>query len=45
MVAVGTMSPDEARECIELSLSFLERRTVSVNLLETRSKSSVKRKT
>jgi len=44
MVAVGTMSPDEARECIDLSLSFLERRTVSVKLQETRSKSSVKRK-
>jgi hypothetical protein len=44
MVAVGTMSADEARELIDLSLSFLERRAVSVPLQETRSKSSVKQR-
>jgi hypothetical protein len=43
-VTVGTMSPDEARECIELSLSFLERRQTDLTLQETRSKSSVKRR-
>ncbi len=42
MVTVGTMSPDEAAECIELSLGILERRQASVPLQETRSKASVK---
>ena len=42
MVTVGTMSPQEAAECIELSLSVLERRTARVELQETRSKKSVK---
>ena len=42
MVTVGTMSPDEARELIDLSLSVLERRPVDVPLQETRSKASVK---
>jgi hypothetical protein len=42
MVTVGTMTPDEAKELIELSLSILERRTPDVKLQETRSKSSVK---
>ncbi len=44
MVTVGTMSPDEARECIELSLQILEHRQVQIELQETRSKESVKRK-
>jgi hypothetical protein len=42
MVTVGTMTPDEAKECIEISLSVLERRYVNVKLQETRSKASVK---
>ena len=42
MVTVGTMSPREAEECIELSLSILERRTSGVELQETRSKKTVK---
>jgi len=44
MVTVGTMTPDEARECIELSLGFLERRQPDLTLQETRSKSSVKQR-
>lgn len=43
MVTVGTMSPDEAKECIELSLSILERRQSDVVLQETRSKATVKK--
>ncbi len=38
MVAVGTMTPDEAREVIEISLSILERRPATVELQTTRSK-------
>jgi hypothetical protein len=41
MVAVGTMTPDEARELIELSLSLLERRPAQVELQKTRSKETV----
>ena len=44
MVTVGTMSPDEAKELIELSLSILERRKSDLELQETRSKRSVKSK-
>jgi hypothetical protein len=44
MVTVGTMSPDEAQELIEISLGVLERRQSDVKLQETRSKASVKRK-
>lgn len=44
MVTVGTMTPDEARECIELSLAILDRRQASLPLQETRSKETVKRK-
>jgi hypothetical protein len=44
MVCVGTSTPDEARECIEISLSLLERRTPEVTLQRTRSKASVERK-
>jgi hypothetical protein len=42
MVTVGTMTPDEAKECIDLSLSILERRGSDVKLQETRSKASIK---
>lgn len=42
MVTVGTMTPDEAAECIELSLSFIEGRYKRVTLQETRSKESIK---
>jgi hypothetical protein len=43
MVCVGTSSPDEAKECIEISLSILERRGDRVELQRTRSKASVER--
>jgi len=42
MITVGVMSPDEAAEDIEMSLSILERRQSEVSLQETRSKASVK---
>lgn len=42
MVTVGTMSPREAEEVIEMSMGILERRTINVSLQETRSKASVK---
>ena len=42
MVTVGTMSPDEAKECIEMSLGILEGREGKVQLQETRSKASIK---
>jgi hypothetical protein len=41
MVCVGCMTPDEAREVIEISLSQLERRAASIELQSTRSKASV----
>jgi hypothetical protein len=41
MVSVGTMTPDEAHEVIEISLAVLERRKVRVDLQKTRSKASV----
>ena len=41
MVTVGTMTPDEARELVDLSLSLLERRASTVELQRTRSKESV----
>ena len=40
-VAIGTMTPDEAREVIDLSLSLLERRVSGVELQKTRSKASI----
>jgi hypothetical protein len=43
MVTVGTMSPLEAEEVIEMSRAILENRQSEVKLQETRSKSSVKR--
>ncbi|MHC5054974.1 MAG: aldo-keto reductase family protein [Planctomycetota bacterium] len=44
MVAVGTMSPDEAKECIEISRSLLDRRAPEVELQKTRSKKSLEPK-
>ena len=38
MVVVGAMTPDEAREVIDISLDLLARRPVSVELQSTRSK-------
>ncbi|MCP4642698.1 MAG: hypothetical protein GY851_19790 [bacterium] len=42
MVTVGTMSPREAAEVVEMSRDILSRRQSSATLQETRSKSSVK---
>jgi len=44
MVAVGTMSPDEAEELIELSLGFIQKREASLGLQTTRSKSALEDK-
>jgi hypothetical protein len=44
MVCIGTSTPDEVRECIEISLSILERRSPEVQLQRTRSKASVEPK-
>ena len=41
MVTIGTTTPDEARECIDLSLAFLERRLPDNTLQTTRSKKSL----
>ena len=41
MVAVGTTTPDEALEVIELSLDFLNRRLPDNALQTTRSKKSL----
>lgn len=41
MVTIGTTTPDEAKEVIDLSLDFLERRLPSVELQTTRSKKSL----
>jgi len=43
MVAVGVMSPDEAREVIDISLSILEKTLPAYQLQETRSKESVRK--
>ena len=43
MVAVGTMSPLEAKECIEISLSILENRRPDISLQTTRSKQTLKK--
>ena len=42
MVTIGTTTPDEAREVIELSLDLLNRRLPENKLQETRSKRSLK---
>lgn len=44
MVTVGTMTPKEAAEVVELSLSILDNRQADVALQETRSKASIKQK-
>ena len=44
MVTVGTMTPAEAQECIDLSLEILEGQAANTTLQETRSKASVKTK-
>lgn len=44
MVTVGTMTPAEAEEVIEISLKILEGRDTQIKLQETRSKSSIKSK-
>jgi hypothetical protein len=41
MVTIGTTTPDEAREVIELSLDLLERRLPEYELQKTRSKESL----
>jgi hypothetical protein len=41
MVAIGTTTPDEAREVVELSLDFLSRRPPRHTLQKTRSKTSL----
>jgi hypothetical protein len=38
MVAVGTLTPDEATELIEISRSFIDRQTPNIELQTTRSK-------
>lgn len=44
MVIVGTTTPDEAREVIDLSLDFINRRMPSIELQTTRSKQSLQKK-
>jgi hypothetical protein len=41
MVTIGTTTPDEAREVIDISLELLDRRAVSTPLQQTRSKTSL----
>jgi len=41
MVCVGTLTPDEAKELIDLSLSLLENRQAALDLQATRSKASL----
>jgi len=41
MVTIGTTTPDEARECVELSLDFISRRLPQNELQFTRSKLSL----
>jgi hypothetical protein len=42
MVTIGTTTPDEARECIEISRDLLQRRIPEGELQKTRSKNSLK---
>ena len=44
MVCVGTMTPEQAQEVVDISLSVLEHRASSVELQRTRSKESVESK-
>ena len=41
MVVIGTLTPYEAEEDIEISLALLEKRTAEVKLQSTRSKRSL----
>jgi hypothetical protein len=41
LVTVGTLTPDEAREVVEISLACLQRRTPDLELQTTRSKKSL----
>jgi hypothetical protein len=41
MVTIGTTTPDEAREVIEISPQLLERRAADYELQRTRSKQSL----
>lgn len=41
MVTIGTTTPEEARECIEISLALLEHRIPDYELQKTRSKKSL----
>lgn len=41
MVTIGTTTPDEAREVIDISMDFLAHRTSHIQLQRTRSKSSI----
>jgi len=41
MVTIGTTTPDEAKEVIEISRSYLEHRMAKIELQETRSKKSL----
>jgi hypothetical protein len=41
MVTIGTTTPDEAREVIDISLELLDRRAASTPLQRTRSKASL----
>jgi hypothetical protein len=41
MVTIGTTTPDEAREVIDLSLDYLNRRLPDTELQATRSKASL----
>ncbi len=41
MVTIGTTTPDEAREVIDISLDLLSQRTMSFELQKTRSKASL----
>jgi len=44
MVTVGCMTPDEAQECVDISLSVINRTGPTVELQRTRSKASVEDK-
>ena len=41
MVTIGTTTPDEARECVEISLDLLDKRIPDIELQKTRSKKSL----
>jgi hypothetical protein len=41
LVTVGTLTPDEAKECIEISRASLERRRADRQLQTTRSKQTL----